>query len=160
MTLGVALRNRAGEVVARALVDDADYELIHLSRWNRDKKGYAVARIGGRGVRMHRVIMGVTDPRIQVDHIDLNPLNNTRGNLRLATNAENHQNVAGGKSNTGVRGVTWDKARQKYMAGAKLDYKRYNLGRFDTLEAASAAVMIWRAEHMPFSKEARDAANA
>lgn len=160
MTLAVPLRNKAGEVVARALVDDEDYELIHLSRWCLDRKGYATARVGGRTVRMHRVIMGVTDPRVQVDHIDRDPLNNTRANLRLANNAENHQNVAGGHSNTGVRGVTWDKSRQKYLAGAKLNYKRYNLGRFDTLEEAAAVVAAWRAKHMPYSEEAASVAHA
>lgn len=158
--IAVPMRNRDGEIVARALIDEEDYPLVELSRWCLDKKGYAVAKVQRRDVKMHRVIMGVTDPKVQVDHIDLNPLNNTRANLRLATNAENHQNVMGGHGRSGVRGVCWDSSRQKWIAKAKLNYKNYQLGRFDTVEEAAAVVAAWRAENMPFSEEARRVQNA
>ncbi len=45
-----------------------------------------------RALMMHRAIMGVTDPAIQVDHKDNNGLNNRRStNLRLCNHQENHR---------------------------------------------------------------------
>lgn len=149
----IPLWNREGEIVAYAQVDDVDYPRLCTTSWTRDRKGYAVGKRGGKHVKMHRLVLGLTDPQIQADHIDRDRLNNTRSNLRPATNAQNRQNTNGWGA-TGVRGVTWDKNRQKYIAGVKINYKRHNLGRFDTLEEAAAVVAAFRAEHMPFSEEA------
>lgn len=78
-----------------ALVDDEDFE--HLSKWAwTNNNGYASRTFSdGTGqwkrVYMHRVIMGTPAKKV-TDHIDHNPLNNQKENLRLAdcsTNARN-----------------------------------------------------------------------
>lgn len=73
--------------------------------------------------------------------------------LRLATNAENHQNLQGaqGDSTSGVRGVHWEHATGKWRAAAKLDGKLHNLGRFANVSEAEAVVIEWRGVNMPFS---------
>jgi hypothetical protein len=38
---------------------------------------------------IHRCILGITDPEIEVDHRDNNGLNNVRSNLRTCTHQEN-----------------------------------------------------------------------
>ncbi len=68
----------------------------HLA-WRLDRDGYVsrkttVAGKRGRSVRLHRVILGVTDRNIYVDHINMDKLDNTRANLRVATRAQNTQN--------------------------------------------------------------------
>lgn len=82
-----------------AIVDDSDYALVSQWKWHaqpRPDTVYAFRNINIRGkykgVRLHRLIMGVTDPKIEVDHIDGDGLNNTRANLRLATKAQNQAN--------------------------------------------------------------------
>lgn len=40
-------------------------------------------------ILMHRIILGVTDPDLEVDHRDNDGLNNQRGNLRTCTHQEN-----------------------------------------------------------------------
>jgi hypothetical protein len=91
---------------------------------------------------MHRVIaarMGLDLSEI-IDHMDGNGLNNSRSNLRAATNAQNLQNRGKQKNNTsGIKGVSWDKARSKWAAEIRSQGKRYHLGRFDTKEEAAEA---------------------
>lgn len=77
-----------------------------------------------------------------VDHINGNTLDNRRSNLRVVTHKQNLRHRARGANRNnavGVRGVSWDKERKKFLAGIRVDGKRLNLGRFDSLDAAVAA---------------------
>lgn len=78
-----------------AIVDVADYE--HLSQWKWYArwcvcvKGFYAARSDASGGQrqMHRVIInaGTYDQTVDVDHVNLNTLDNRRANLRLAIRA-------------------------------------------------------------------------
>lgn len=73
-----------------------------------------------------------------VDHVDGNPLNNTRENLRLATHAENARNTKLRKDNKcGFKGVR--KSRNKWRATITVHGEAKNLGSFDTAEEAHDA---------------------
>jgi len=55
---------------------------------------------------MHRFIMGVTDPSIQIDHkATKETLNNCRDNLRVATPSQNQANREYFKGASGHKGV-------------------------------------------------------
>lgn len=54
-------------------------------------KYYAVAKHKGKTVLMHRWIKCITDPAIEIDHIDNDGLNNRRINLQICTHKENHR---------------------------------------------------------------------
>jgi len=90
---------------------------------------------------MHRVIlqqMGVEFE--QVDHRDMNGLNNCRSNLRAATNQENGCNRNKQEKNTsGAKGVCWDKQAQKWQAHIRVNGKRIHLGLFDDIDDAVRA---------------------
>lgn len=58
----------------------------------RTQNARTVYAVTGRGIRMHRFILGIADPRVQVDHDDRDGLNNQRYNLRTCTNAQNQVN--------------------------------------------------------------------
>lgn len=94
---------------------------------------------------LHRVIMERIIGRSltkaeEVDHIDRNPLNNRRSNLRIATHAENLRNRGKNRNNTsGYKGVTWDKGEGKWSASITVNYKRVHLGRYSNPEDAYAA---------------------
>ena len=106
---------------------------------------YFAVGIGGATYKTHRVIFFLAnsiDPgAYHVDHIDPSiPFPNIASNLRLATNAENMRNAGRRTNNTsGVPGVYWNKAAQKWMAYINVNYKMTNLGIFGDFEDAVAA---------------------
>ncbi len=83
-----------------AQVDDEDFEYLNQWKWYAHKEGKSVyvqrKSMDEKGkrvnIRMHRLILGLTDPKVFGEHKDHNGLNNQRGNLRLATNAQNQCN--------------------------------------------------------------------
>jgi hypothetical protein len=103
---------------------------------------------------MHRVVMKVSS-RLKVDHLNHNTLDNRRANLRAVTHAQNMQNRRGARrqSSSGVRGVSWDSAYQKWKVGLKVAGQQIYLGRYDSLADAEAAAIAGRQTHMTHSSE-------
>lgn len=129
------------------MVDNDDLWRINRSiRIN--SKGYAYVRIGRKGVFVHRLIM--QEDRM-VDHIDRNPLNNRKCNLRYATRSENAMNSKCRKdSSTGIRGIYHDKKRQRWNASICKDGCVRHLGSFDNIDFAIGARL--QAERELFGK--------
>jgi hypothetical protein len=127
-----------------ALVDDADFEW--LSQWNwyamEVNSGYYAARsIRCKGMRklilMHRLILGLDNPKTQGDHADGNSLNYQRYNLRV-TRHQNQQNKGMSRNNTsGFKGVSWHNGM--WQASIRVNNRLKYLGRFDTAEKAAKA---------------------
>jgi hypothetical protein len=94
-----------------------------------------------RHIWMHRQILGIEGcDGTFVDHIDGNPLNNRRKNLRIATLTQNNQNVGIRPNNTsGFKGVHFHKLAKKYVASIRNQGKSIHLGFFDTPESAHEA---------------------
>jgi hypothetical protein len=90
-----------------ALVDDEDYDRVSAYSWSCMNHGAAQARIGKTRVLMHRFILGLNGNRSQVvDHINHNPLDNRRCNLRICTPSQNCANRVPHKNNpVGYKGV-------------------------------------------------------
>lgn len=131
-----------------ALVDDADYGRVSQFSWNahtvRRKDGstvkvYAAGRDKERNARLlHRFILSITDPAIEVDHEDGDGLNCQRYNLRTCTTQQNRRNKAK-HGRSGFKGVSFHKSTGKWRARIFIDEKEKALGLFsDPLEAACA----------------------
>ena len=89
-------------------------------------------------VQLHRFLMGVTDPKVFVDHKDGNRFNNTRENLRLCSARQNAQNRAKRiDSSSAYKGV----ARKGKGWGAWITEEGTSvfLGAYPTAEAAAMA---------------------
>ena len=104
---------------------------------------------------LHRVISGA-DGHEFVDHRDRDGLNCRRANLRPATNAENVQNCARPAHNTsGVKGVSWDRALEKWQARIQVRGEKRYLGHFRCITAAALAyAKASRALHGDFGRVA------
>lgn len=91
---------------------------------------------------MHRLIMrDQLTPGLQVDHVEPSAsLDNRRSNLRVATPGQNCRNRRTHRTNqSGIKGVSWDERRDRYRAEIASDGRKYHLGYFDAIEAATAA---------------------
>lgn len=87
-------------------------------------------------VMMHNFILGA-NPR-EVDHRNLDGLDNRDGNLRFCSGGENHRNVGLRTDNTsGYKGVSWHSRTSKWTANICLNSSRRSLGYFSTKEAAA-----------------------
>lgn len=107
------------------MVDDIDYpHLVGQKLFMH--KGYV--RIGGvdpdnkkRLFFLHRVLLGVTDRNLIVDHKDRNPLNNQRNNIRIATKSQNNMNIGVHDRNvSGYRGVSFFKHHKVRKYGVQI----------------------------------------
>lgn len=131
-----------------ALVDDEDFERVRLHSWRarwlpRARTFYAVRTAGPqrarRDVYMHREILSA-ESRLEIDHADLNGLNNTRANLRTATHSQNMANRRKPSNNTsGFKGVRWRPARGKWEAYIQMAGRYIYLGRFRAAREAADA---------------------
>src|SRR5205807_5208763 len=93
-----------------------------------------------RDVRMHRFLLGLTDPKIHGEHKDGDGLNNQRSNLRHATNSQNARNKRRSVRNTsGYIGAYWHRKPSKWAAGIGYNGKLMHLGMFDSAEKAARA---------------------
>lgn len=141
-----------------ALVDACAWPKVGYYRWRTNRQGYAVrTATTGQTVFLHWEVMGLAlrDPAC-VDHINGDPLDNRRRNLRLVTRAENAQNRrADARGRSRHRGVSWVAHAQKWQARVCLAGERHHLGLFASEDHAAEACRAFRAEHMPFSPEAR-----
>lgn len=114
-----------------------DWELTKEYCWALHHTGYPYTSIKSNYITFHDYILNNTDDALQIDHIDINPLNNCRCNLRLATRSQNMMNRNIFNNNTsGCTGVHYDSKREKWIARIGIDNKRINLGAFDNIEDA------------------------
>lgn len=125
--------------------DLEDYDLVSEYCWHTDKAGYLVAGVKNdqnryTTIKLHRLIMGVKDPMLQVDHIGHNLSDNRKRNLRVVSNQENARNKRLLSSNTsGVTGVYFDKKCNVWVSQIKTNDKVIVLGRYSDFDDAVSA---------------------
>ena len=146
-----------------AIVDDADFESASQFKWTaqpvKRKDGtisnvyaYRTVREGSKKhvIKLHRFLLAVSDPALEVDHKDGNGLNCQRHNLRTATHTQNMHNRNKQSNNTsGCNGVCLDKKTGRWRAYIKVNKKQITLGRFVNVLDAANAVALARIEHHP-----------
>ena len=146
-----------------ALVDDEDFERVNAYNWCLSSTGYAVANIHNgfhpngkmkfKGVKMHRFIMKLEKGDSQLDHKDLDRLNNQKDNLRLSTQGENARNRPRHSNNkSGYKGVNFHKPSGLWRAVIKCGGKTVTTYHKDVLSAALSYNSIATKLHGEFAR--------
>lgn len=113
--------------------------MINVFRWC-SSEGYATTRTNGNRIFMHRLILGAKKGQI-VDHINGDRLDNRKRNLRICTTGENlaNQSKPYPSSTSGLRGVSFNKEKKRWVAQICLLSKNTFIGYFDSKEEAHSA---------------------
>jgi hypothetical protein len=101
---------------------------------SRHMAGYMAASVRNKAYLLHRLAWLYVHGYMpeQIDHINHDRTDNRISNLREVVPQENLRNQKLSAANTsGVTGVAWDKAKRKWMAQVKVDYRNVHLGRYD-----------------------------
>lgn len=136
--------------IQKILLDDDDFEKVSKYNWYvkiNDNVLYAYSNLyidskWKASIIMHRLILGVTDKKIKIDHKNHNGLDNRRENLRLCTDKQNMHNSRPRKNTSSkYKGVS--KKDKIFIAQIHKDKTNSKLiGYFNTEEDAAKAYNI------------------
>lgn len=140
-------------------IDTEDLERVSMYNWVADERGYVHCSYWLKGEnkwgnwRMHRLLLGATGNE-KVDHIDRQPLNNCKSNIRIVTHSENlHNSNITARNTTGFRGVNKIKYKGKlsrpWSAYIRANGKQLHLGYHATREDAAQAYDQAKRIHHP-----------
>ena len=76
-----------------ALIDTEDVEFCKKHYWYENDQGYVLSTGDSRGknIRLHRLLMHIEDDNSVIDHINGNPLDNRKQNLRICNRGNNQK---------------------------------------------------------------------
>ena len=126
-----------------AIVDDDMFDYLNQWKWyannNYVGRSITVSKNKQKHILIHRFIMK-PDKGMLIDHLDGNPLNNQKNNLRICTHSDNMRNCKISIKNTsGYKGVSFVKKKNKYKSAIKFNKRKIYLGYYiDPIDAARA----------------------
>ncbi len=120
--------------------------------WSLHHTGYVYTTIKSKYITFHNFIFSNKLKELQVDHINLDTLNNKKDNLRVVTVSQNMINRNKFINNTsGHTGVHYNKNNDKWVARIQIDNKRIVLGSFifmsDAIKAREDAEIKYFGEY-------------
>ena len=137
---------RTSEMIAQTLIDTEDIPKVQNYKW-RLSHGRVVCGSKAKGYvyKLGNIILGYTglNNNLVVDHINGNPLDNRKSNLRLTTQGKNTLNKHFMALNTsGIIGVGKDKRKSRkksWVAEIRYENTKAYLGTYITIEEAAYA---------------------
>lgn len=153
---------KIADICKDVLIDTEDLErIISLSRWSLhevsetfDYKFYVVGTNYSKQIKLHRVVLGVNDPSILVDHINGNSLDNRKSNLRVSDSTKNNHNTIKTYGKSGDKNVYFIKnARFKWLVLFREKGKKVYSKNWAVLEDAIKDSKEKRSIYQPTSPE-------
>jgi hypothetical protein len=114
---------------------------------SKKRNGYIEIQFNGKMLKAHRLawmlVYGELADDVEIDHIDGNRSNNRLSNLRAVDRSINQQNQrkARSDSTSGLLGVSWYSAGDKWKADIRVNGKKKHLGYFHCKDAAHQAYL-------------------
>ena len=136
------------------IIDVEDLEkVINMGKVCVDVMGYCYISVYPKKRKLHRVVMNY-DGDLVIDHIDGNPLNNRKSNLRIVTTQQNGQNQRKlhPRNKSGYRNVIWSNYYNRWIVNMCVNGKR--ISRFTkSKEEAIELSKELRREYMPYATD-------
>ena len=126
---------------SKCLVDDEDFESLSKNKWTMSTGGYAYRKKPkNKYLAMHRQIMNVSKDQT-IDHINGNPIDNRKQNLRFCTDVQNGFNTGKrrGKTTSKYKGVSLCSKDKKWKAYININKKCTYIGSYKTEKEAAKA---------------------
>lgn len=137
------------------LIDAEDYDEVSKYTWYMSGDGYPRSSTMGYSIYLHRVIMRNEDPELCVDHIDGNPYNNMKYNLRMCTVSQNRGNVHSHKYNTsGFSGVVLPTGENRTYAARIGHHEIVRCATYE--EAVCKSVRLQQKYYGEFAQQIKD----
>ena len=126
------------------LIDEDQVDIVQQCKsWSLNGGDHVRGWVDGKVIDIHRLLMqeeikASTLAKPCIDHIDRDPLNNRKSNLRVVSCSTNNRSKAvSGRSR--FPGIYFNKQANKWQAQIQLDGKQKHLGRYvDEMDAARA----------------------
>ena len=119
------------------IIDSEDFAKVKDFKFYNSGKGYVVAQKNSKNALIHRIIMNCP-PKMQIDHINGDRLDNRKSNLRICNNCQNNANKYTPRTNTsGYKGV-WYRGKS-WSAQIQVKGQTIRLGTFKNIEGAAQA---------------------
>lgn len=136
----IQIYDRQNKPKCVVMIDKEDYDKVKDYKWycrNGNNKNTVSNNMIGY---LSRLLTNTTDPKIKVDHINHNRLDNRKKNLRPCTHAQNLYNQLRHTTNkSGKKGVYWYPPLKKWVAQVRYNGSSFHLGYFKTKEEAADA---------------------
>lgn len=116
------------------VIDTEDYDKVKDIHWRLDKRNYPInnTRSNDKNLYIYRNILDNYNTDDVIDHINRNPLDNRKCNLRITDKYNNDLNRGLKSDNTsGITGVCWHKKLSKWRVRVNYLKKEINIGYFD-----------------------------
>jgi hypothetical protein len=130
------IKNKKTGKILKPALNNKGYEYVNLYDGTNKPKTF----------KIHRLVLITFEGKSKdenqkcVDHIDNDRTNNCLFNLRWVSQQQNNFNRLMNKNNTsGIKGVRFDKARNKWKAYIMINGKLNHLGYFENIEDAKIA---------------------
>ena len=127
--------------------DKEDYDKIKTHSWHKLSTGYIASGVNGKRIRLHRFILNVVDLKDEkVDHINRNPIDNRKFNLRLVSNSKNNLNRKI-SSMFGLKGIHWTGINKKWRICIQRDKISIKDKYFENVIDAIKYKLEWEKEN-------------
>lgn len=115
------------------IFDKEDFERIKNHTWTLSSNGYVRSSYK---ISFHRLVMDCPEDKV-IDHVNHNPLDNRKQNLRICTYRQNSFNKKVSQNNlSGVSGVVSVKGKNRWKARIWYKGEQIYLGQYKTFEEA------------------------
>lgn len=118
--------------------------------------GYRFIQVDGKKYKASRLIwlwMTGEWPAGEIDHKNRNKSDDRFSNLRDSSHGQNMRNGFWGTNSSGIKGVSWNKARAKWQVELTVNYEKKYLGLFSSFEEAEQIVIAaTKKYHKEFSR--------